>query len=131
MSDDNQALPDPRPSSVIREHIERVQHEKAVIRASIDKAKRTAAQSGEYSDRAWLISAERAERLKGFAIGSLQVELGRAVKAEKQRAASVDKETFERAFMRQARALLPEGLYTQIIRNAAAAMAEESEPKHD
>jgi len=109
-------------SDEIREIIDRLQSDKDLITAQVDAARRHAKDTGQYSDSTWLTKAELAGKIKGRQIFKLQAALGvaaREEKAERSAAAIIANNErsvpFERAFMRRAKALLPEALYDQIL----------------
>lgn len=76
-------------SDKIREDMAQLQSARDSIGEQVTTAKRRARQTGVYSDGQWLRAAEHAHTVKGREIGSMQIRLGSAVRAEKSMRAAV------------------------------------------
>lgn len=110
----------------IRGHLNRLHMEKEALDSRVMEAKRIAKSEGFYADVRWLTRAERDAKQRGRQILWLQGELGRVNKEKRSRRAQEDSviqaersKVFERAFMVEAKEVLPQELYMLIIERAA------------
>lgn len=98
-------------SEQIRAVLLKLQAYKDAIDEQVKIAKRKAMADGVWADPDWLRRAEHAARMAGRRIQKVQAELGIALKEERK----PQQDSFERAFIKKAREILPRPLYEQIL----------------
>lgn len=123
------AMQDIRPKESILEERDFVQAAQDAIKAQIDGAKRLAASGGPRVDLVWLTNAEAACRRKGRHVQKLNREVtavNQAIKHQNVSKANSKQQAFERAFIRHAKAVLPDTTYSLLLRAAIADTREEA-----